>query len=145
MPRPTGSSARNAPRSRGGGGGRAGSRESFLEALKALLTEQKPAVPEGGAENTAGDLGWRVRLEQQRPSAACEEAHSGRDLLLLGAAGPRESPARRCRDTGTEVQTQQQRTPLPPSWCPSLAQASHSCPRPALRGRLIKKPPGQEG
>ena len=46
------------------GRGRAGSRESFLEALKALLTEQKPAVTEGAAENTDGDRGWRVRLEE---------------------------------------------------------------------------------
>lgn len=48
-----GSSAGTTPCSRGGG--RAGSRENFLEALKVLLTEQKPAVTKGAAENTGGD------------------------------------------------------------------------------------------
>lgn len=68
-----------------------------------------------------------MRLEEQRPSA-CEEARE--EIAYSWERQDHEKAPPRGAGTRTEVESQQQRGPLPPSWCPSPAQArsSHSCP-----------------
>ena len=118
MPRPPGPSAGTAPCSRGGAGQAA--EKASSKPSKLSFTEQKPGVTEGAAENTDGDRGWRVRLEQQRPSA-CEESRE--EIAYSWERRDHEKAPPRGAGTRTEVQSQQQRGPLPPSWCPSRAQA----------------------
>ena len=118
MPRPPGPSAGTAPCSRGGAGQAA--EKASSKPSKLSFTEQKPGVTEGAAENTDGDRGWRVRLEEQRPSA-CEEARE--EIAYSWERRDHEKAPPRGAGTRTEVQSQQQRGPLPPSWCPSRAQA----------------------